>query len=135
MSECFCGCGRRAAMGSRSMNKLGHVMNDDVERVVALLRAGMRSPRGQEFVDASTWLRDTLTETVHSGASPGPDVEHDARTLRSYGRAHLSVDAIVAAVRRSGLSTAQAAHALRRGDFDPYADIPPLPAVGVRQCA
>jgi hypothetical protein len=110
-------------------------MNDDVGRVVTLLRAGMRSPRGQDFVEAGTWLCDTLTRTVHDGGSLGYDIEQDARVLSSYGRTHFSVDAVVDAVRRSGLSTAQAAHALRRGGFDPYADVPPLPAVGVRQCA
>jgi hypothetical protein len=135
MPECFCGCGRRAAISTRSVNKLGHGVNDDVARVVTLMRAGMRSPRGEEFVEAATWLCDTLTRTVHTGVGPGHEVEQDARTLSAYGRAHFSVDAIVAAVWRSGMSTAQAAHALRRGDFDPYADAPPLPAVGVRQCA
>ena len=110
-------------------------MNHDMARVVALMRAGMRSPRGQEFVEAGSGLCDRLTRTVHAGVSPAPDVEQDARALSSYGRSHFSVDAIVTAVRHSGLSTAQATQALQRGDFDPYANVPPVPAVGVRQCA
>ncbi len=135
MPECFCGCGRRAAIGTRTINKLGNAMHDDVSRVVTLMRAGMRSQRAREFVEAGTWLCDTLTHTVHSRTGPEERIADDARALSAYARTHFGVDATVDAVRRSGLSTVQAAHALRRGDFDPYAEVPPLPAVGVRRCA
>ena len=127
MAECFCGCGKRTPIGARSLNRIGNVMRDDIATVKTLMGAGMRSPRGQEFVEVSTTVCHALTDTVHTGVRPTERVHSRARALIAYGRAHFSGNAVADAVRRSGLSTVEATQALRHGRFDPYADVPPLP--------
>jgi hypothetical protein len=127
MSECFCGCGQRARVGTRSINRIGSIMHGDVATVLRLRDGGMRSPRGEEFVDAGLGLCEVLAYAVHAGVRPPHRDEADARDLMEFGRAHFSVDAVVEAVGRSGMSTAQAAQALRDGEFDPYAQVSRLP--------
>jgi hypothetical protein len=127
MPECFCGCGGFVSFRTRSLNKAGREVSADIARVTSLLDAGVASPRGLQFTETGKQLCTALAGAVHRGRGASPELEADARALMAFSRAHFAVEAIVDAVRRSGMSTGDAAQALRQGEFDPFSRVPALP--------
>ena len=120
--RCFCGCERKVAFGMKAINKRGQTIGGDVARARGWLSAGVESPTAEMFVHDGDIMLATLSEAVHAGVDPGPELESETRQFMAFGR-HFTESGIGAAIRRSGLSTDEVAAMMLQGQFDPWADL------------
>jgi hypothetical protein len=120
--RCFCGCGRKVAFGMKAVSKRGQIIGGDVANARGFLNAGVQSPSGEMFVHDDEIMLSALAEAVHAGIDPGPELESETRGFMAFGR-NFNEAGIGAAVRRSGLSSDEAAAMLIQGEWDPWADL------------
>lgn len=123
MAQCFCGCGRKARFGIRSVNKRGTMIRGDVRLVEDLLRRGVVSPNGERFVHDGLLFCEALAEAVHAGIDPGPEVEQETRGFMAFARQHFGQAALGRSLRTAGMSVEEAVVALNAGQFDPFAEV------------
>lgn len=121
--QCFCGCGRKAPFGMRSVSKRGSIINGDLATVRMMLGRGLQSPNAEAFVHDGEILCEALAEAVHAGQDPGPELEHETRGFMAFSRKNFGTRAFGDAARETGLSTDEAVAALAAGDWDPFADV------------
>jgi hypothetical protein len=123
--RCFCGCGRkvpRFPLGVRSVNRRGRRIAKDVALIEGLLDRGLQSPNAEAFVKDGHSIQAALREAVHDPADPGPRIEAQSRDLLRRARERFITARIGKAARRAGLSAEEAADAMARGEFDPFAN-------------
>jgi len=120
--QCFCGCERKVAFGTRSVCKRGKTIDGDVGNARLLLSRGVRSPNAVEYVRDGEALLFVLAEAVHAGTDPGPELERETCGFMAFGR-NFTDGAIGAAIRRAGLSSDEAVAMLTQGEWDPFADV------------
>lgn len=122
--KCFCGCEEkvpRFPFGLRSINTRGRRIGKDVALVERLLAQGLRSPNAEAFVQDGHAIMGELAHAVHTRSDPGPEVEAESRDFMRQARERFITGRIGQAARRAGLSADQAAVAMARGEFDPFA--------------
>lgn len=120
--QCFCGCGRKVRFGMRSVSKRGTIIGGDMQAAQTLLDLGMRSPNAEEFVQDAEVVLAALADAVHAGVDPGSELERQTRDFMVYSR-QFSQGAVGAAMRKTGLSSDEAANVLMQGELDPFADV------------
>lgn len=123
--RCFCGCGRRAPrfpLGLGSINTRGRRIGKDVALIEMLLATGLQSPNAEAFVEDGHAILSELAEAVHTRTDPGRDVETESREFMRRTRERFLSARIGQAAGRAGLKGDEAAHAMARGEWDPFAD-------------
>ena len=126
--QCFCGCGRKVTFGQRPLNKRGERLRREMRRIEQALGVGLESPNATMFVgQANDWC-GAFAEAIHltiqpDEQQPGFTQVYLTLTWLRAGKPFVSVALIGKMVRDAGLSSAEGAARMSRGEWDPWADV------------
>lgn len=87
-----------------------------------LLATGLQSPNAETFVKDGHAILSELAEAVHTRTDPGRAFEVESREFMRRSRERFLEVRIGQAAGQAGLNAEEAARAMARGEWDPFAD-------------